>query len=188
MFYICIKHNDKYGVIDSRDSVIDFFTYEELSSFLENSNLTVCGAEKKGAFWFYSIIRPNFEALVTTLRREFGYLGDVTCEEHLAGIQRKIKDIGTWQKINTDKEDITKIKLPLAKGMLVSECYAEGFLNTKSKIIWIPTKEFCDQLSAVVAELERKNCWKISYTFNADRWVDFRIVIKEIVSVKKKKG
>lgn len=48
MFYICEKVGDKFGVKDTRDGVVEYYTSEELNSIKKTSGLKLFGSYKSG--------------------------------------------------------------------------------------------------------------------------------------------
>lgn len=51
MFYVCDKKDGKFGVKDSRDGVIEYYTADELDKIKADSGCRVFGSRKDGGYF-----------------------------------------------------------------------------------------------------------------------------------------
>lgn len=47
MFYVCDKKGDKYGIMDSTDNIVEYYTAKEIVSIIKNYNIAIEGVNTK---------------------------------------------------------------------------------------------------------------------------------------------
>lgn len=55
MFYVCDEKDGKFGVKDSRDGVVEFYTVDELNSIKKNYGVRILGSHKNGGYFVIDI-------------------------------------------------------------------------------------------------------------------------------------
>lgn len=71
MFYICAKMDNKLGVMDTTDNVLEFYTKEELTKIVNSINICILGTEEMNKIvhyiWRFCYILSYFNSTESSL-------------------------------------------------------------------------------------------------------------------------
>lgn len=162
MLYISTKRDGKFGVVDSDDATIEYYTHDELVDILRQyPNIELYGAVKYEKFWDFKVYQPNFDCFISALRNEFGYVQDVQQLPEFEGKFVRVYNLGRW--VQADQASLEKLS---ALGVSV-----------KDNVNFVPDARSIDRLNNVLSEFCSKVQWQIEYTVEEDKWLGFTIIV-----------